>query len=266
LGRTPESLRYHVKLLQEAGLLKKVGSRRGRTRREALYRATSATLELSGSSDLQLLEYARMVNRLLLESFERAHQEGYTRYLDNSFFNTNVVWHSADMDTEDLRQIYNLIARIMSRIRQRGSRKEERSNATRYAVSISLVPLESPLEGSVSEAVETESPSSGSLEPADISSSASPSIKKSDRGRLRGRTARVRLVNLRNTGTVRSFPPSRYEARGAIGLEMRSRFRLRHCLRSLGSRSPPGPRTGWDLCHSRGETIDKMDCGSDLFV
>lgn len=158
LGRSPQSLYYHVEIMEKAGLLKRSGSRRAGKREEALYDLASDHFRLAGRGESaeekrgSLLRFSRTVLKLTEKNYRRALGEGLVRRVGTRE-NIYVRRQRGRMTDADLTRFYDLLDQIGALFAERAERpaaghspprETPRERTHSYALTVALIPLDTP--------------------------------------------------------------------------------------------------------------------------
>lgn len=162
LGRSPQSLYYHVEIMLNVGLLRQSGSRKAGRRDEAMYDLVSDHFRLAGSADTDedkrrtLLRFNSTVVKLTERNYRDALALGLARRVGDRE-NIYLRRQRGRLSDEDLERFYELLEEIGALFAANSptstDAKRSRSaakDATRpYGFTIALVPLnEHPDDGS----------------------------------------------------------------------------------------------------------------------
>lgn len=156
LGRSPQSLYYHLEIMVKVGLLRQSGSRKAGKRDEAIYELVSGHFRLAGSGDAAddqrrtLLRFNSTVLKLTERNYRDALAHGLVRRVGRRE-NIYVRRQRGRLRDEDLARFYELLEEMGSLFATRAS--ERRRGATlatspndapkrAYALTVSLIPLD----------------------------------------------------------------------------------------------------------------------------
>lgn len=156
LGRSPQSLYYHMEIMVGVGLLQQSGSRKAGKRDEALYDMVSDHFRLAGSDDTAeevrstLLRFNSTVFRLTERNYRAAVTEGLARRVGRRE-NIYLRRQRGRLSDRDLARFYELLDEMGSLLSattaasaKRGATgaKPTEESTRSYALTVALVPLD----------------------------------------------------------------------------------------------------------------------------
>ncbi len=156
LGRSPQSLYYHLEIMVAVGLLRQTGSRKAGKRDEALYDMVSDHYRLAGSGDAAedvrrtLLRFNSTVFKLTERNYRDAVTHGLPRRVDQRE-NIYLRRQRGRLSDENLARFYELLEEMGALLaaevetkptNRKPGRRRAASEPHRYALTIALIPLE----------------------------------------------------------------------------------------------------------------------------
>ncbi len=142
MGRTPGSLYYHFDMLEEAGLLHRIGSRPSGKRAETLYEPTAERFELAASGpDSDVTRTMAQAFRMAERDLEAALTAATTRVEgdDRNFFATRL---HARMNREVLAEVNEHLNAVLEILARETGKDEVPEDADQYcSLTLALLPL-----------------------------------------------------------------------------------------------------------------------------
>lgn len=142
LGRTPQSLYYHIKMLVDVGMIVQTATRKAGKRDEAVYDLPSGGFRIAGTDDPDLKETSMRLTSTILKLAERNFKEAWDVDLiravgasgwETAYVSRRRVW----LTDEDLLELYDLLGRVGTLLSDATSRREGQP----YAMTNLLIPL-----------------------------------------------------------------------------------------------------------------------------
>jgi len=145
LGRTADSLYYHVRLLVDVGLLVEAGTRETARRDETLYRTPAKRIQLPhDTSDPELTELRLKAFAALLRLTDRDHRTAFKKGLaqatgpKRNIVNARIKGWLSD---EQLAEVHEHLDRILD-IFHEGANAAEEERGGLHAITMFLTPIE----------------------------------------------------------------------------------------------------------------------------
>ncbi len=158
LGRSPQSLYYHIEIMVRVGLLRQTGSRKAGKRDEALYDMVSEHFRLA-SNDENPKEAQRTLlrfNSTVLKLTERNHRDAVRCGLVRRVAKRENIYlrrQRGRLTDKDLERIYELleeIGKLFASNSRSNSKRAHGADVHSYGFTVSLVPLDGEAESATS--------------------------------------------------------------------------------------------------------------------
>lgn len=139
IDRSADGLYRHVRILERAGLVEAVGSRRVGRQTEAVYRVVAQETLLDADArdpegQVRMLEVARMIQRECQRSFKESLEADRCRNGDddrNTWLRASTAW----LDEEDLQQLGRMLEELDAFMSARQCRKSGALHRATYTVA-----------------------------------------------------------------------------------------------------------------------------------
>jgi len=141
LGRTPQSLYYHVEILTAVGLINQVGSRRAGKRDEAVYDLPAKWVRFVNNNDPDsretLFKLAHTILRIAEKNYQQAYHRGFVTQVGDveNIYLRRQRGRLTDEALQKVREHINAIGELFE-----NGKAEDRGNS--YGLSVVLTPLE----------------------------------------------------------------------------------------------------------------------------
>lgn len=142
LGRTPQSLYYHIKMLVEVGMIIQTATRKAGKRDEAVYDLPSGGFRIAGTDDPDLEDTSIRLTSTILKLAERNFREAWDVDLirkvgsagwESAYVSRRRVW----LTDEDLLKLYALLGEMSTLLSKATKRREGQP----YAMTNLIIPL-----------------------------------------------------------------------------------------------------------------------------
>ncbi len=143
LGRSPQSLYYHIEILTKVGLINQVCTRRAGKRDEAVYDLPAKWIRFVNNNDPDrrdtLFKLAHTILRITEKNYQQAYHRGFVEAIDEKVENIYLRRQRGRLTDEALRKVYEHINAI-GELFEEGRITNE---GQQYGLSVVLTPLES---------------------------------------------------------------------------------------------------------------------------